>query len=1833
MKTRHFLFTFLLFAPFFAAADIQLDKSAVQIERSGDLIFVTLPFECDATGPVVDDMTVTLLDENYQALAQLQKKVFLLGGRHEETVALPAAANAPDMERCRVRVDFLGNTWLKQFSPEIAGHEIHLIGQMRWIAGSEAAVRIIVTRSDNAAPVEKALIQTKIFSDAIHEAFTDADGIAQMTFDVPDKISGSQNLQITVKSPHGESTLISAIDVVPGTKIFLSTDKPVYQPNQVIHIRALAAHKSSGEPLPERSVQLEIFDGKGNKVFKKEETTSEFGIVSADFQLADEVNQGEYRIQAVLQDEISEKTVQVYEYVLPKFRVNIKTDEKYYAPGDEVTGSVEARYFFGKPAAEAKVKITANCFDVGFNEFAKTEVVADEEGRAEYAFTIPDRLVGQPQFKGSTIVQMDVRVSDAAGHEEQKYHTFHVAVDPLQIEAIPESGRLIPGVENEIFLVASTPDGGAVQPQLTVRSKYLEKPLAVQCDENGIASIRLTPQQLEETGANLTVQNVALPQPDLPPLYISAEFNGKNIDVAKDLSLESGEAQLLLRVNQGVYRVGDVMEITALSAAAPSESVFLDIIKNGQTILTRTMRLKDGRSSLSLPIDNQLAGSLTLNGYIIGSGGTMVRDARQVVALRNDDLRIEIAADQEQYEPGRPAQLKIAVTNGRGEPVRAALGMHIVDESVYSLTEKEPGLAKVFFAIERELLEPKVEIHGFQLDKVVRLSADDYRKNADLSKALLAKLDAFSEYGLQIDTAREKEEQANRDLNQIRGFTQWQMLPAVFQPLDVAEAMLFLQQKPDVVPNTDPWGRSYKFLIDQEEDDSEKENIFLVSNGRDGVLGTQDDIRLKNYNSPVVIMQASFALNDQKRIDQVQSQNGSDMVGADSQSVEFDTTFRGRDANQEGFHFYFFAQQPMDNLKVGGLSQFVKTAAGAVGGIVEEAPLLRDGLMRRGGMGMGGMGMAKGVDGVQNGEWGMAVASAPPAPDEGGGRALGVEFEMQDASGLQEHNLWFKEDAVALREKSDVALGDFAEKKEAFPNVHVDFYRYGDDLSKRNEIRSRSLLTDEELQDVDLDVVEQLKSLGYAAGDDFTSGAPLVAGGRVDLNQLQQWMEKFNAEEDLFQEEREQIAMLINKIRDLSSDEKEEIVKSQKSVRVRRYFPETLFYTPETITDDNGFLALNLPMADSITTWRMSAMANAKNGALGDATAALKVFKPFFIDLDLPVALIQHDEVTIPVAVYNYLPKTQAVKIDLAREPWFKLLEGDYQRTITIAADEVTSVTYRIRADQLGRQPITVYAWGSEDNDAIGKTIEVRPNGAPQFITRNGRLSGSVKETAAFPANRVEGADKLFVKIYPGIFSQVVEGMDAILQMPYGCFEQTSSTTYPNVLALQYMKQTGKITPAVEMKAREYINLGYQRLLTFEIDGGGFQVFGNPPATRILSAYGLLEFTDMSQVHPVDANVIERTKRWLMGQMMEDGSWAPDEHYAHAEMWKSIQDNKVLATAYTAMALAQTGMKDQLSRTRDYLVAHADEAEDAYTLAILCNSLLAMDPANPATKRCVNRLVDLGVIDGDQMYWKAEASMSFARGPHAWVEATAWAALALIEDGRFPQEIGKILNWIIDQKDPSGAWGTTHGTVLALKALINALGKQTQQCDAVVLVHVNGEEAARLEITPETSDIFRQLDLTEFAGQDVNQVEIDFEGEGSLLYQVVGKYFVPWKIDEKAASQPFKITVEYDRSQLRRNDTVTCQIKAANTRPFRVEMVMIDIGVPPGFRVEQPAMDEYVENGVIAKYSLTPRQLIIYVESMEAGQTIQLDAPMKATLPMVAKAPESTMYEYYNPEQ
>jgi uncharacterized protein YfaS (alpha-2-macroglobulin family) len=382
---------------------------------------------------------------------------------------------------------------------------------------------------------------------------------------------------------------------------------------------------------------------------------------------------------------------------------------------------------------------------------------------------------------------------------------------------------------------------------------------------------------------------------------------------------------------------------------------------------------------------------------------------------------------------------------------------------------------------------------------------------------------------------------------------------------------------------------------------------------------------------------------------------------------------------------------------------------------------------------------------------------------------------------------------------------------------------------------------------------------------------------------------------------------------------------------VRQWFPETLLWQPELITDEQGRAHLEIPLADNITTWRLTASAVTADGKLGASQTPIKVFQPFFVEINVPIALTLEDEIALPVVVYNYLDKAQEVKLDVAAAPWYESEEPALRR-LDLQPGEVRSVKFRLRAKKVGTHELQITATGSGVADAVKRRIEVRPGGRRIETVWNGSLHQAAEFPLTLPAEAIPGSGRLFVKIYPSQFSQVVEGLDAIFRLPYGCFEQTSSTTYPNVLALDYLQRTKKTSRAVEDKAKKYITLGYQRLVSFEVAGGGFDWFGRPPANQVLTAYGLMEFADMAKVHDVDPRLIERTRAWLLQKRNADGSWTPDGH-ALDEAARPGRfgggKSHLGPTAYIAWAVFRgAGSSIDAGTTRQFLLRHRPQNLD-----------------------------------------------------------------------------------------------------------------------------------------------------------------------------------------------------------------------------------------------------------------------------------------------------------------
>jgi hypothetical protein len=276
----------------------------------------------------------------------------------------------------------------------------------------------------------------------------------------------------------------------------LTTDKPLYQPGQTMHVRALALDGPTRAAAADQPLTLEVEDAKGNKVFKRRGRTDRFGISSADFELADEVNFGPYHVRALLGDGdavyTQEKTVTVDRYVLPKFKVAIelskdagRQQQSYYTPGETVEGKVTAHYLFGKPLANAAVTVVLKTFDVEAAEVGRITGRTDAEGRFNFSSKLPDFLAGRSTEQGSAPVSIGVEVKDSAEHTETKSRDILVSNTPIMIMAVPESGQLLPGLDNRVYVLTSYPDGTPAE--TTLSGSLLASP--VKTDESGVAVI------------------------------------------------------------------------------------------------------------------------------------------------------------------------------------------------------------------------------------------------------------------------------------------------------------------------------------------------------------------------------------------------------------------------------------------------------------------------------------------------------------------------------------------------------------------------------------------------------------------------------------------------------------------------------------------------------------------------------------------------------------------------------------------------------------------------------------------------------------------------------------------------------------------------------------------------------------------------------------------------------------------------------------------------------------------------------------------------------------------------------------------------------------------------------------------------------------------------------------------------------------------------------------------------------------------------------------------------------------------------------------------------
>src|SRR6266567_1456092 len=685
------------------------------------ILHLTIPYRAADAG--AGQLTIEVLDPEDNILGRTQRRfdVAVGNGQWSGEVKFEKPLAIEDLVWQRVHYKF---DYDNQPKAELDGTEsistilrtpvVHILGQQSYLSGGQAAVRIIVTDSQNEPMRGPGSVRIELLgpSETHRLLFTgqlNRRSTTEAQFRFPSGLVGSYQLRYLADTAIGSTEFTQQVRLEDKVSILLTTEKPIYQPGQIIHARALALDRANHQAVGDRRVVFEVEDSRGNKVFKKTTQTDKFGIASADFALADEVNLGTYHLRALMGEgdapaNTAELALNVEKYVLPKFKVAIDFAEGKgrhgYRPGDHVTGTVRANYFFGKPVDDAEITVKASGMDVALFDAASVEGKTNHDGEYRFDLRLANYFVGRPLDHGAARVLVEATVKDSAGHAETRGDPITVSESPLLITAVPEGGTLVPNLENQVFILTSYADGTPASADVSVHMSGNPDQRAA-TDEGGVAIVRIN------AGSGAETLEIA-----------AADKEGNRASTKVQMQSRTGEDQILLRTERAVYHAGERIQLRVFSTKKRG-SAYVDIVKEGQTVLTRDLDIENGQAELTLTATPEMAGTVDFNAYLFGRDAIPVSDHRLVFVQPADELKIEAVADAPVYKPGADARIRFRVTNSRGEGVSAALGLQVVDEAVFALAEKQPGFAKVFFYLEQEVLKPRYEIHSIGMPEIV----------------------------------------------------------------------------------------------------------------------------------------------------------------------------------------------------------------------------------------------------------------------------------------------------------------------------------------------------------------------------------------------------------------------------------------------------------------------------------------------------------------------------------------------------------------------------------------------------------------------------------------------------------------------------------------------------------------------------------------------------------------------------------------------------------------------------------------------------------------------------------------------------------------------------------------------------------------------------------------------------------------------------------------------------------------------------------------------------------------------------------------------------------
>ncbi len=585
-------------------------------------------------------------------------------------------------------------------------------------------------------------------------------------------------------------------------KGYIYTDRPVYRPTHNVNFKGIVrsvATNGEYKPIADRTVHVTIQDPNSTSIFDQELPVSPRGTFNGDLDIADEAPLGSYSINAEVEEGSASGSFEVAEYKKPEYKVTVATPAKFVQTGQKTNFSVDAKYFFGAPVANAEVKyyIYRSRFYAWFGggDDDTSELTGEDETEDEYSqfYGGGDDMVqegeGTLDAHGHLNVEFAVPPSNETDATDYSYRLDAQVTDSARrtIDGggsfVATRGSVVANADPDRYVysrgdlahvrVSTTdyegrPVSAKVQLQFVERT-WTKKPKPEDADEYYYPEYEMHERQIaygdvqtdsqgqaaydyttSEPG-NLSVKTVIWENGQAVPRIGGSLWVTDNQYAWSESSYYSEDYNSIKLVpDKKSYKAGETAHVLAI---LPTDNAHLLVSTELNTVLSVQHVISSGKSIvLDVPIINSYAPNVFLNVSYVKGGDMYTNDQRLIVPARDKMLNLEIISNKKEYKPRESASYTILARNADGAPVSGAeVSLGVVDESIYSVSPDYAGNIKSeFYGLRYSSVGTHLAINysftGFAGDKPVDLAKNkptyelaDFKSEGELVQPTIRK--------------------------------------------------------------------------------------------------------------------------------------------------------------------------------------------------------------------------------------------------------------------------------------------------------------------------------------------------------------------------------------------------------------------------------------------------------------------------------------------------------------------------------------------------------------------------------------------------------------------------------------------------------------------------------------------------------------------------------------------------------------------------------------------------------------------------------------------------------------------------------------------------------------------------------------------------------------------------------------------------------------------------------------------------------------------------------------------------------------------------------------